>query len=105
MAKITLADGTIIEGTVEEFRQIGVKLPVEENAEVEKWSKIGRKPNEFKIGDIVRVDNPCGSPLKKGDLAKVTYDSTHMSRVIVTDEKWGVSVSELITPVEARFDL
>jgi hypothetical protein len=30
MAKVTLADGTVIEGTIEEFKQMGVKFPVEE---------------------------------------------------------------------------
>jgi hypothetical protein len=96
MAKITLENGMVIEGTIEEFKQMGVKFPVEE--------KIGRKPNEFKKGDIVRVKNPCGSPLKEGDLVEVAFESKIKYSVMVTDEGWAVSVSELITPVEARFD-
>jgi hypothetical protein len=82
---------------------MGVKFPIDE---VEaKWAKIGREPNEFKKGDIVRVDNPCGAaPLKKGDLVEVKYDSSHKGSVLVVDS-WAVSVGELVTPVEARFDI
>jgi hypothetical protein len=69
-----------------------------------KWKKTSRKPNHFIRGDIVRVESPCGSPLKKGDIVEVKYKSIGKYSVLVTDKGWAVSVSELIAPVEARFD-
>jgi hypothetical protein len=51
MAKITLADGMVIEGTIEELKQMGVKFPVE--------------------------DEPKAEPLKVGDYAKTLVESKH----------------------------
>jgi hypothetical protein len=45
MAKITLADGMVIEGTIEELRQMGVKFPVEDEPKVE----------SLKVGDYAKV--------------------------------------------------
>jgi hypothetical protein len=45
MAKITLADGTVIEGTIEELKQMGVKFPVEDEPKVE----------PLKVGDYAKV--------------------------------------------------
>lgn len=87
----------LVRATDEEVAEAKAKL-----AEA-KWTKIGRKPNEFKKGDIVRVDNPCGSPQKKGQLAEVIHDSVDVSSVIVNGG-WAVSVSELVAPVESRVD-
>jgi hypothetical protein len=44
MAKITLENGMIIEGTIEEFKQMGVKFLVET-----------AEPNRLKVGDYVKV--------------------------------------------------
>jgi hypothetical protein len=70
----------------------------------EKWARIGRNPGEFKEGDIVCVKNPCGANLDRGQLVEVTRDSYSSGSVVVTHKRYRVSVSELITPVEARFD-
>jgi sRNA-binding regulator protein Hfq len=187
MAKITLENGMVIEGAIEEFMQMGVKFPVEEEAKVEplkvgdyvkvvaaesevaengdvfeithtnyggvtvfpfngkrvtdgrveqfydreiiratngevskakhqgelkavakKWAEIGRKPNEFKEGDIVRVkrNRPCIANLLEGEIGEITqYDWNDSFNV--TNKKAcfvGSSDVELITPVEARFD-
>jgi hypothetical protein len=48
MAKITLADGMVIEGTIEELKQMGVKFPVE-------TSEIEQEP--LKVGDYAKVSN------------------------------------------------
>jgi transcription antitermination factor NusG len=85
-----------------------VKINAEEVAEItgaSRWAKIGRKPNEFKKGDVVRVKNPCGAPLIRGQLVEVRQDTNSQYSVLVTDKGWAVSVSGLITPVEHRFDL
>jgi ribosomal protein L21E len=92
-------DGLISEFTLVTDEEIS-KIELEA-----KWVKIGRKPNEFKKGDIVRVESPCGAPLKSGDLVEVKYDSNHNGSVAVCEKGWSVTVTELITPVEARFDV
>lgn len=89
----------IISATDEEVVEAEAK-----SAESEKWAKIGRKPNEFKKGDIVKVKNPCGAPLNAGDLVEVKYNSKSAHSVNVTAKGWAVTISEIITPVEARFD-
>lgn len=75
----------LIKATDEEVAD--AKRKQAENVEAEKWAKIGRKPNQLKVGDIVLrspgyydvVANPFGNlRLETGE--------------------------ELITPVEARFD-
>lgn len=99
----------IVRATDEEVAEAKAKLALEnaqkehEAKEAERWAKIGRKPNEFKKGDVVRVDNPCGSPRKRGQLTEALHDSKRSSSVIVTGG-WAVSVSELVAPVESRFD-
>ncbi|WP_263560511.1 hypothetical protein [Paenibacillus polymyxa] len=74
------------------------------DAETAKWATIGRKVNEYKAGDIVIVDKPCGAPLERGQLVTVRHDSDSAGAVSVTDVGWSVSVSALVTPVEQRFD-
>jgi hypothetical protein len=93
-----------------------VKLTAEEVAQVKeeiRWAKIGRKPGEFKKGDIVRVieyDGFLYNGHEYGLIGEVEYDET------INDPKvdGGVSVVingrslfnyvELICPVEHRFD-
>lgn len=79
-----------------------------------KWSKIVRKVDEYKKGDIVRVleDNANGSEHKGGDIGEIVTDGDEFS-----DGAFRVKTPridfvnwvrprdiELITPVEARFD-
>jgi hypothetical protein len=72
-----------------------------------RWVKIGRKPNEFKKGDIVRVirNNPYGAEVERGFVGEITsYDTNNSFNV--GGNGWMCSSSvELITPVEARFDV
>jgi hypothetical protein len=60
MAKITLADGMVIEGTIEELKQMGVKFPVEE-------------AEPLKVGDYVKVVAAESSVAKNGDIFKITH--------------------------------
>jgi len=81
------------------------------SAEEEKWAKIGRKVDEYKVGDIVAYDDP--EWLKNKGIGKVTEDTDedNYTRVVATDIR-GRSIGiyllpeklTLITPVEARFD-
>lgn len=79
-----------------------------------KWAKIGRKPNEFKKGDIVKLLNRSGLVSRDipigtiGELAGDVNEELHaqfinkftnISNYVVADNL------ELITPVEQRFDL
>jgi hypothetical protein len=76
----------------------------------EKWAKIGRKPNEFKNGDIVRVkeDNANDSKHKADDVGEVSELRGDQFRVITAQNKMVNWVKakhvELIAPVESRFD-
>ncbi|MEK5109875.1 hypothetical protein MHI57_24750 [Cytobacillus sp. FSL K6-0129] len=71
-----------------------------------KWAKIGRKPNEFKKGDIVRVtDDLCASGLYEGFITEIaTIEVGHHPLVIGPNEIHYYAEVELITPVESRFD-
>lgn len=62
-----------------------------------KWAQIGRKEHEGKVGDIVRVVNPCGSPIKVGRLLELDYNAKLTS---VSIDGWLVT-TELIAPVES----
>ncbi|AYV74290.1 hypothetical protein M1D49_07940 [Bacillus sp. PK3-056] len=73
--------------------------------EAERWAAIGRKPNEYKKGDIV---NNTG--LAKCGFGEVLSISTDRIRVRYSRPDFGtcsetVNIIELITPVEQRFDL
>lgn len=76
-----------------------------------KWAKIGRVSNEFKVGDIVRVDdtsafgvNTFGEVVREadedGDLrVEAVGEAGDEEEFFVPTEK-----ATLVTPVEARFD-
>jgi hypothetical protein len=99
------SEGELIRATDEEVAE--AKRKQAENAEAKKWSKIGRKPNEFKKGDIVRVmvDFPCGSTRNKGYVGAITHYDCEGSFCVGEDGGWmGFEHIELVTPVEARFD-
>ncbi|CAM3633640.1 hypothetical protein [Mesobacillus zeae] len=101
----TLFDSrSLVRATDEEVAEAKAKL------ESEKWAKIGRKPNEFKVGDIVRVLDGSDSWLSDGDIGEIAQIDTddvpyRVKTAEVTDSNWlCVEGIELITPVEARFD-
>jgi hypothetical protein len=81
---------------------------IEKADEAARWARIGRKPGEFKKGDIVRVlkDNPHGSEKRKGDIDEITYYDNNESFCVGEGAGWmGYEDVELIVPVEQRFDL
>lgn len=70
----------------------------EEQAEIQRWSAIGRKPNEFKKGDIVHADR---------DYAEFTVLSVdEILSGVVSFESRKVRLEDvgLVVPVESRFD-
>lgn len=78
-----------------------------EAIETAKWAKIGRNPNEYKVGDIARViDSPAALP--NGAIFEVrrvlgggtVEDNSKRKYVYMVPE----TQLELITPVEQRFD-
>lgn len=74
-------------------------------AELKKWAKIGRKPNEFKKGDIVRVKEPGDKEIigilatdePRGDICGGNYDLENGFTAL------GAFIT-LIAPVESRVD-
>lgn len=97
----------LVKATEEEVAE--AKRPIEEEkrqqAERERWSAIGRKPNKYKEGDIVKVLSSffAKNPGEIFEIARVDSDGN------VFDENGYVydtskSRVKLITPVEARFD-
>jgi hypothetical protein len=71
-----------------------------------KWAKIGRKPNEFKKGDIVRY---IGGGSLKGELVEVYEVVSDIKTKVKWASKYGICTElnkdiELIAPVEYRFD-
>jgi len=74
-----------------------------------RWSAIGRKPNEYKRGDIVCVtaNSPGGSGHKIGTIGEIlTFENREVARVSGGVGGWlnPQEHVELITPVEQRFD-
>jgi hypothetical protein len=81
---------------------------ITEAKEKARWAKIGRKPGEFKKGDIVRYLG--GAPTKKGELVEVYEDTSGTTTKIKWVDDYGVCTErnddlELVTPVEQRFDI
>lgn len=79
-----------------------------QQAEAAKWAKIGRKPGEFKEGDIVLVTATSnGHPIGTiGELVEAPehYVGTNLAVFALGHPKSHIGQIELITPVEARFD-
>jgi hypothetical protein len=78
MAKITLKDGSIIEGTIEELKQMGVKFPVEE------------EPVVLKVGDYILTlcDSKFGF-MRQGTVGVITDTD------IEFDDEYSVIVNKL----------
>lgn len=83
-----------------------------EQAEVEKWRAIGRKPNEFKEGDIIRVLDPGTSNLREGEVGILGEHNGRGSFRVFGRLKFSNWVGgpgeggsfELLSPVEKRFN-
>lgn len=92
-----------------ELKKVG-----EEVEEIDKWAEIGRKPNEFKEGDIVRVLSKYHSNSRNlpGDIGEVVslnwagafVDVVGRNTADANGNHHVVKNLELITPVEQRFD-
>ncbi|MEK4970670.1 hypothetical protein MKX29_24000 [Cytobacillus sp. FSL R7-0696] len=63
-----------------------------------KWAKIGRKPNEFKKGDIVHSGN--GSP----EFTVLAEHEISTGKVAFESRRVDLDIVGLVTPVESRFD-
>ena len=96
--------GALVLATDEEVAE--AKAELERKAESEKWAKIGRKPNEFKRGDIVEVTTDVGGAPKIGDLLEVDRQlETDVDVIRVSDIRGYILHNpKLITPVGAKFN-
>lgn len=74
-------------------------------AEQAKFAEIGRKPGEFKKGDIVRAESAFGEGVKTGEVEDIASILLGI-RELDGKDYYGVKRkgTELITPVEHRFD-
>lgn len=73
-----------------------------------KWTKIGRKPNEFKKGDVVRVLGVCSGHEIAGQLGEIVIaDGSDQPRVRAVYEDELIELwtrVELVAPVESIFN-
>lgn len=73
------------------------------SAEEAKWTKIGRKPNEFKKGDVVRVTTKKHEH-KVGDIRIISPKiSNHFDHALVGGGYIDTKNIELVSPVESVF--
>jgi hypothetical protein len=96
----------LVRATDEEVAE--AKRQQAEKAVADKWAEIGRKQNEFKVGDIVRIVASVSSQLNGtiGEVGEVRgKESFRVMSPGFTHGNWqGHSNVQLITPVEQRFD-
>ena len=96
-------DREIVRATDEEVAEAKQKLEaaIERKAIEEKWAKIGRKPNELKVGDAVQYKNAFTTVtgIKPGGIVA-------LNQLNHTKRNLEVSAEELtlVFPAEARFD-
>jgi len=74
------------------------------------FTKLGRKPNEFKKGDIVRVISTGSSNHKRGDIGEITEFSRRshfrVKTASIDSVNWvNANDVKLIAPVESRVDI
>jgi hypothetical protein len=83
---------------------VEAKAKLAEKKLAEKWAKIGREPNEFKKGDIVKLLDDTGAN-SIGEIVEIARDDARWYIDECGDE-YGCRPEwlGLITPVEARFD-
>ena len=103
-----VSEEEIVRATDEEVAE--AKRQAAEKEVADKWAKIGRKPNEFKEGDIVcgeRATSPTNEKVV-GELEDLGYEHErcHGVRTLVNEMYFAVPKDSvvLITPVEHRFD-
>jgi hypothetical protein len=92
----------IEKATEEEVAELGRKQA--EKGLEGKWAKIGRKPNEFKEGDIVKV---VSSDSYNGVVGEITDIGNLYLGIYSFDGKFHgpfKETAQLIAPVESRFD-
>lgn len=72
--------------------------------QAEKLAKLGRKPGEFKKGDLVRITDRCSArSVREGDIVEAKCGGD-VDRFV--DSKHGYYLcGELVAPVESRVDL
>lgn len=97
----------LLDDSDHDWYEEGELEPVSE-AEV-KWAAIGRKINEIRKGDLVKVVDPCGGRNTRGEFGTALLDGTAGSVQVGTDSNprgiGGWNRVELVTPFEQRFDL
>lgn len=86
---------------LEVITEADAKAAIETETACKKWAAIGRKVNEYKTGDVVKVTRNCGAPVKIGGM--YLLDRPHPESGGYVDGGWAVEC-ELVTPVEQRFD-
>ncbi|SET42733.1 hypothetical protein SAMN05216389_11134 [Oceanobacillus limi] len=96
-------EDALTKATDEEVAEAKRKLA--EQKEAEKWSALGRKPNEYKVGDIVRVTIAAFGGHEVGTIGELVEEMsiTGNHRVLANGKVYSQRY-ELITPVEQRFD-
>lgn len=96
-------EGEIVKATEEEVAEAKAEIErqLAEAKETERWTKIGREVNEYKVGDIVGTKYHGIFEIKTIDERR-----EFPIRAIIDGREDGVkkNIITLITPVEARFD-
>jgi hypothetical protein len=85
--------------TEEEITQF--KAEVERKREEIRWAKIGRKPGEFKKGDLVRYKKGMTEVIKVSDDSVTIAQLDHKGKPLSVDK----TALTLLAPVEQRFDI
>jgi hypothetical protein len=105
---------TLIRATDEEVAEAKRKLAEKENAD--KWAAIGRKPGEFKTGDVVRLlddsalAGEASAIIKRGDLGTLGEEGAFgnfrfMFRGVSSGNWVSPKRIELVAPVESVVNL
>lgn len=82
------------------FEELSKTLDKPRVSEEDRWAAIGRKPGEFKKGDIVgyKSDGELGVVVHVGEYGEAEVKTINHGICTESED------IELITPVEARFD-
>jgi len=97
----------LVKLTAAEIAEIERKQAEEaaKRAEEARWNAIGRKVNEYKRGDLVKVLGTLGGETEVGDIVEVYEgDGTDSPMIYGNDGSTYYATVELIVPVEQRFD-
>jgi hypothetical protein len=74
---------------------------VEKADEIVRWAQIGRKPGEFKKGDLVRYKKGMTEVIKVSDDSVTIAQLDHKGKPLSVDK----TALTLLAPVEQRFDI